>query len=98
MFNIIIEVNTFTELKHISERVGYMFVFSNQVLHPENIDFSKWATINGELIELETARSEYLERCLQILNYYMNRYVAHVNYPVWEQYADVVEDILVKRG
>lgn len=74
-----------------------MTIFSNQVLHAEFIDFSKWPTINGDSIVLENARSEYLEKCLELLNYYMNRYVSHVNYPVWEQYADVVEDILASR-
>lgn len=75
-----------------------MFIFSNQVLHAENIDFSKWTTINGDSVVLETARSEYLECCLELLNHYMNRYVCHANYPVWEQYAEVVEDILASRG
>lgn len=75
-----------------------MFIFSNQVLHPENIDFTRWTTINGDSIVLNTARSEYLERCLELLNYYMDRYISHVNYPVWEQYADAIEDILAVRG
>ena len=75
-----------------------MNIFSNQVLHAESIDFSKWPTINGDFIVLENARSEYLEKCLELLNYYMNCYVSHINYPVWEQYADVVEDILACRG
>lgn len=75
-----------------------MNIFSNQVLHAELIDFSKWPTINGDSIVLENARSEYLEKCLELLNYYMNRYVSHINYPIWEQYADVVEDILASRG
>lgn len=74
-----------------------MYIFSNQALHAENVDFSKWPTINGDSVVLETARSEYLERCLELLNYYMNRYVSHINYPVWEHYADVVEDILASR-
>ena len=41
-----------------------MNIFSNQVLHAESIDFSKWPTINGDSIVLENARSEYLEKCL----------------------------------
>lgn len=74
-----------------------MCIFSNQVLYMEKIDFSKWPTINGDSIVLETARSEYLEKCLMLLNHYMNRYNSHINYPVWERYADVVENILSLR-
>lgn len=74
-----------------------MHIFLNQVLHMESIDFSKWPTINGDDLRLEAARSEYLEKCLELLNKYMNKYSSHINYPVWEQYATVVEDILASR-
>ncbi|SET50397.1 hypothetical protein [[Clostridium] polysaccharolyticum] len=75
-----------------------MCIFSNQVLQIENTDFTKWPTINGDAVVLETARSEYLDTCLEKLNYFMNRYVSHMNYPVWEKYADVIEDILAHRN
>lgn len=74
-----------------------MRIFSNQVFHIEDVDFSKWPTINGDDIILETARTEYLENCLDLLNHYMNRYTSHINYPIWEQYATIVEDILTAR-
>lgn len=74
-----------------------MSIFSNQALQAENIDFSRWPTINGDSVQLETARSEYLGRCLKVLNHYMNHYSSHINYPIWERYADVVEDILAAR-
>lgn len=74
-----------------------MRIFLNQVLHIESVDFSKWPTINGDDLRLETARSEYLENCLELLNKYMNKYSSHINYPIWEQYATVIEDILASR-
>ncbi|MBR3771349.1 MAG: hypothetical protein IKL07_03690 [Clostridium sp.] len=46
---------------------------------------------------LKNARSDYLEKCLETLNYYMNRYTSHINYPVWEEYANTIEDILVEK-
>lgn len=74
-----------------------MRIFSNQVLHAEDMDYSKWPTINGDSLILENARTEYLDKCLELLNQYLNRYTSHINYPIWEQYATVIEDILAKR-
>lgn len=74
-----------------------MSIFSDQVFHVESVDFSRWPTINGDSIVLKDARNEYLEKCLETLNYYMNHYSSHINYPVWEEYANVIEDILVKK-
>lgn len=74
-----------------------MRIFSNEVLPIEAIDFTKWPTINGDSVLLETARSEYLDRCLTLLNHYMTCYSSHINYPIWEQYAETVEDILASR-
>lgn len=74
-----------------------MNIFSDQVLHMESIDFSHWFTISGDSLVLKDARTEYLEKCLETLNYYMNRYSSHINYPIWEEYTNVIEDLLVER-
>lgn len=74
-----------------------MNIFSEKVYRIEDVDLTKWETINGDYIILEKARPEYLSRCLEVLNDYMQRYSSHINYPVWEAYTTVIEDILCSK-
>ncbi len=74
-----------------------MTIFTNSSLDYNTIDFTKWQTINGDYLDLELARTEYIEKCLEQLYYYMERYPAHINYLVWREYAVRMEDILALR-
>lgn len=75
-----------------------MTIFTNASLDFNAMDFTKWQTINGDYLALEQARTEYIEKCLEQIYYYMERYPTHINYPIWREYATRIEYILALRN
>lgn len=74
-----------------------MDIFSNKQLTTDNMDYTHWQTLNGDYLDVEKARSEYLESWSETLEYYMDRYPSHANYPVWSRYLDAFRDELDER-
>lgn len=72
-------------------------IFTNEALKKEDIDFTQWETFNGDYVKIAEVGASYIERCLDMLAYFMQRYPKHVNYGIWKQYVYVLERELVDR-
>ena len=75
-----------------------MRIFQDKGLDADEVDYSRWETVNGDSMGMRDMRTEYLERCIETLEYYAQRYPAHENREIWERYLDEMEDELALRG
>jgi len=71
-----------------------MKLFSNTPIEIGTTNFSQWETINGDYLDLNNARPEYLECCMNTLIFYMEKYPCHINYQIWEAYLNKIEDLI----
>lgn len=75
----------------------YMRIFTNETLQENEIDYTRWETFNGDYVNISEVGSTYIERCLDALAYYSERYPAHPNYQIWQRYIFVFERELLNR-
>ncbi|MBE5962112.1 MAG: hypothetical protein E7256_12165 [Lachnospiraceae bacterium] len=74
-----------------------MKIFTNELLKEEELDFTRWETFNGDYVDISMVGTPYIERCMDMLEQFMERYPAHKNYPIWKQYMEIFEDELQSR-
>lgn len=74
-----------------------MKIFSNEKLVERDVDFTKWETFNGDYVEISEVGSSYIERSMDALEWYMERYPNHKNYSIWKHYMEAFEEELTLR-
>lgn len=74
-----------------------MKIFQNAELKADEMDYTQWETVNGDFIKICDMRTEYLERCIETLENYVNNYPHHKNSIIWEKYLDEMEEELAVR-
>ncbi len=74
-----------------------MRMFTNEALQEEELDYTRWETFNGDYINISEVGSTYIERCLDTLALFAERYPDHPNYSIWMRYTTIFEEELVKR-
>ena len=74
-----------------------MKIFTNEVFKEDDIDYTRWETFNGDYVNISEVGSAYIERCLDTLELFAERYPNHPNYSIWIRYMDIFEQELVNR-
>lgn len=74
-----------------------MRIFKNKVLNESDMDFTMWETFNGDYVNISMVSSSYLERSMDLLEQFMDKYPNHVNYGIWMQYVEKLEEELISR-
>lgn len=74
-----------------------MKIFTNESLQENRVDYSRWETFNGDYVTITNVGSGYIERSIDMLEQYMQRYPNHVNCPIWQRYIKAFEDEVTKR-
>ena len=75
----------------------HMRIFTNESLPEEDVDFTRWETFNGDYVNVSEVGSTYIERCLDMLALFTERYPKHPNYLIWQRYIRVFEQELLDR-
>jgi hypothetical protein len=74
-----------------------MRIFTNEVLQEDDLDYTRWETFNGDYVNVSEVGSAYIERCLDTLAIFTERYPNHPNYSIWMQYTRIFEQELFSR-
>ncbi len=74
-----------------------MRIFTNEQLNEDELDYSRWETINGDYINISMVGTTYLERCLDLLAQFVEKYPKHRNIAIWLRYMNCLEDELLSR-
>lgn len=74
-----------------------MRIFTNEVLEGDDVDYTRWETFNGDYVNITEVGRAYIERCLDTLALYTERYPNHPNYLIWMRYTKVFEHELLSR-
>lgn len=72
-------------------------IFTNEILKEEKQDYSRWQTVNGDYVEITMVGNTYIERCLDMLAQFSERYPNHPNYGIWQRYIQHFEEELFSR-
>jgi len=70
-------------------------IFTNDALKEKVQDYSRWQTLNGDYVEIATVGN--IERCLDMLAQFSQKYPNHPNYDIWECYIQHFEEELFSR-
>lgn len=74
-----------------------MRIFTNEILDENDIDFTRWQTVNGDYVRITEVGTAYIERSLDYLAIYSERYPNHPNYSIWQHYIGLFEQELLER-
>lgn len=74
-----------------------MRIFTNEVLQEDDLDYTRWETFNGDYVSVTEVGSAYIERCLDTLAMFAERYPNHPNYSIWTRYIRIFEQELMSR-
>lgn len=74
-----------------------MKIFTNESVQESMIDFTRWETTNGDYISITDVGSGYIERSMDMLEQFIERYPNHVNQRIWERYRQAFEDEVLSR-
>ncbi|HCL03380.1 MAG TPA: hypothetical protein DHW61_13400 [Lachnoclostridium phytofermentans] len=72
-------------------------IFTNDALKEKVQDYSRWQTLNGDYVEIATVGNTYIERCLDMLAQFSQKYPNHPLYDIWERYIQHFEEELFSR-
>ncbi len=72
-------------------------IFTNDALKEEVLDYSRWQTLNGDYVEISTVGNTYIERCLDMLAQFSEKYPNHPNFVIWQRYIQQFEEELFSR-
>lgn len=72
-----------------------MRIFTNEVLREDEMDYTRWETFNGDYVNVSEVGNAYIERCLDMLEQFSERYPNHPNYAIWKRYMDIFEQELL---
>lgn len=72
-------------------------IFTNDALKEEVQDYSRWQTLNGDYVAISTVGNTYIERCLDMLAQFSQKYPSHPNYDIWQCYIQHFEEELYSR-
>lgn len=76
---------------------GFMKIFSNDLIHEGKMDFTKWETANGDYVNIKDVGDAYLERSMDTLERYIEKYPNHANQHVWQRYIQAFENEVTNR-
>lgn len=65
-------------------------IFENEPLEFDEIDFTKWLTEDGELIEIEELADSQVMDAIYTLKRKLRMLPEHVNSDIWEKYSEVL--------
>lgn len=65
-------------------------IFENESLEFDGIDFTKWLTEDGELIEIEELADSQVMDAIYTLKRKLRMLPEHVNSDIWEEYSEVL--------
>lgn len=72
-------------------------IFTNDALQKEVQDYSRWETLNGDYVVISTVGNTYIERCLDMLAQFSEKYPSHPNFDIWQRYIQQFEEELLSR-